>query len=315
MPDHPLDTLASRLSPSCRAWRRGWCAAAAGILEVSAPKPGNVHPGAAFADLTHGELVAAALATAPAMDRAAEMPLGRTILTAVTASRAVTRSNANLGIVLAIAPLAAVPDAICGSPHGMAPRPADVAAVLAGLTPADAADVWRAIGLARPGGMGRSPRHDLAGPPPVDLLEAMRIAAPRDAIARLWAEGYGPLYSGLVADLDAAITAGRPLEEAIVAAFLAQLAHEPDSLIARKHGPAVAADVSRQAEAAAADPDRIPDFDRHLRSAGINPGTTADLTAAALYILLAEGRLRPPSAAAFSTGRGNTPSAESDSHE
>lgn len=315
MPEHSLDTLASRLPSPCRAWSRGWCAAAAGILEASAPKPGNVHPGAEFADLTHSELVAAALAIAPAMDRAAEMPLGRTILTAVTASRAVTRSNANLGIVLAIAPLAAVPDAPCGSPHGMAPRSADVAAVLAGLTPADAADVWRAIGLARPGGLGRSPRHDLAGPPPVDLLEAMRIAAPRDTIARLWSEGYGPLHSGLVADLDAAITAGRPLNETIVAAFLAQLAREPDSLIARKHGPAVANDVSRRAEAAAADPERIADFDHHLRSAGINPGTTADLTAAALYILLADGRLRPSSTAALSPGRGNTPSAEFEHHE
>ena len=140
----PLAALLSRLPDSCPPGGRGWSAAAASILEASAPKPGNVHPAAAFPDLDHAELVAAGLAIAPAMERAATQPLGRTIVSAVRAARSVTRSNANLGIVLAIAPLAAVPDACMESP-------AAVAGVLARLTPADAADVWRAIGLARPG--------------------------------------------------------------------------------------------------------------------------------------------------------------------
>jgi triphosphoribosyl-dephospho-CoA synthase len=238
----------SRLPDSCPPHGRGWSAAAASILEASAAKPGNVHPNAEFPDLTHAELVAAGLAIAPAMEQAAEVPLGRTILAAVTAARSVTRSNANLGIVLAIAPLAAVPD---DRPAG----PAAVAELLAGLTPADAANVWQAIRLAQPGGMGQSGQHDLAEPPPDDLLAAMRLAAPRDAIARLWADGYDSLVSGLVADLETAI--GRGL-----------------------------------ASAALAQPQTIPEFDLFLRSPRrLNPGTTADLTAAALYILLRSGRL------------------------
>jgi triphosphoribosyl-dephospho-CoA synthase len=275
----------SRLPDSCPPHGRGWSAAAASILEASAAKPGNVHPNAEFPDLTHAELVAAGLAIAPAMEQAAEVPLGRTILAAVTAARSVTRSNANLGIVLAIAPLAAVPD---DRPAG----PAAVAELLAGLTPADAANVWQAIRLAQPGGMGQSGQHDLAEPPPDDLLAAMRLAAPRDAIARLWADGYDSLVSGLVADLETAIGRGLALNDAIVHAFLAQLAREPDSLIARKHGLPVAVEVSRRASAALAHPQTIPEFDRFLRSPRrLNPGTTADLTAAALYILLRSGRL------------------------
>ena len=275
----------SRLPDSCPPHGRGWSAAAASILEASAAKPGNVHPTAEFPDLTHADLVAAGLAIAPAMEQAAEVPLGRTILAAVTAARSVTRSNANLGIVLAIAPLAAVPD---DRPAG----PAAVAEVLAGLTPDDAANVWQAIRLAQPGGMGQSGQHDLAEPPPDDLLAAMRLAAPRDAIARLWADGYAPLVSGLVADLEAAIGRGLALNDAIVRAFLTQLAREPDSLIARKHGLAVAVEVSRRASAALAHPQTIPDFDLFLRSPRrLNPGTTADLTAAALYILIRSGRL------------------------
>jgi len=275
--------------------------AAASILEASAAKPGNVHPAADFPDLTHAELVAAGLAIAPAMQRAAEVRLGQTILAAVTAARSVTRSNANLGIVLAIAPLAAVPDApattngqprIGQSAAPVSSSPADVAAVLARLTPADAADIWQAIRLAQPGGMGESGQHDLAEPPPDDLLEAMRLAAPRDAIARLWADGYDALHAGLVADLLTALGSGLAVHDAIVDAFLAQLAREPDSLIARKHGQPVALEVSRRAAAARAAPQTIPAFDRSLRSPRrLNPGTTADLTAAALYILIRDGRL------------------------
>ena len=274
-----------RLPASCPPRGRGWSAAAASILEASVAKPGNVHPAADFPDLTHAELVAAGLAIASAMESAADVPLGRTILAAVTAARSVTRSNANLGIVLAIAPLAAIPD-------DRAISPAAAAAVLARLTSADAADVWQAIGLARPGGMGRSGQHDIAGPPPDDLLAAMRLAAPRDTIARLWADGYDPLFAGLVADLGLACGIGLALDEAIVHAFVAQLAREPDSLIARKHGLPVAVEVSRRAAAALASPQTIPEFDLFLRSPRrLNPGTTADLTAAALYILIRSGRL------------------------
>jgi len=293
--DVSLGDQLARLPESCRQGGRGWAAAAASILEASAPKPGNVHPAAEFPDLTHAELVAAGLAIAPAMDAAAEVPLGHTILAAVTAARQVTRSNANLGIVLAIAPLAAVADAgrQTATPSTVAaPSPAAVAGVLARLTPADSADVWTAIGLAQPGGMGQSSRHDIAGPPPDDLLAAMRLAAPRDSIARLWSEGYESLQLGLVTDLAAGIDRGLAIYDAIVVAFLAQLAREPDSLIVRKHGSEVAAEVSRRAAAALEQPLEIPAFDRFLRSPRrLNPGTTADLTAAALYILLRDGRL------------------------
>jgi triphosphoribosyl-dephospho-CoA synthase len=302
----------ARLPGSCRPHGRGWSAAAASILEASAPKPGNVHPGAAFPDLDHAELVAAGLAIAPAMERAAEVPLGQTILAAVTAARAVTRSNANLGIVLAIAPLAAVPDQ---SDPAVAASPAAVAAVLTRLTPADAADVWQAIRVAQPGGMGHSGQHDLAGPPPDDLLAAMRLAAPHDAIARLWTTGYGCLFSGLVADLETALGRGLAMDDAIVDGFLAQLAREPDSLIARKHGLPVAEEVARRAAEARAQPRTIPDFDRFLRSPRrLNPGTTADLTAAALYILFRDGRLSADGSAAPSAPAPPLPHAPSPHH-
>jgi triphosphoribosyl-dephospho-CoA synthase len=280
---------------TCPAGSRGWCAAVAGILEATAAKPGNVHPAASFADLTHADLVAAAVAIAPVLERATTAPLGRTILEAVSAARSAADTNASLGIILLTAPLAAVPD---GEPLSAAA----VDQVLARLDAGDAADVYRAIALARPGGMGRVDRDDVAGPPPTDLRAAMRAAADRDQIARLWAEGFGPLFAGAVADLSTSVDAGMPLLDAIVECHLRQLAREPDSLIARKHGAAAAAKVSAAAAAilrlsATERPAATAAFDASLRSPlRLNPGTTADIVAAALYILLRTGRIAPSQA-------------------
>lgn len=274
-----------RLDTACRPGGRGWCVAAACILEATVAKPGNVHPGAAFDDLDHDDLVAAALAIGPVLERAPCVAPGATIAAAVAASRAVTRSNANLGIVLALTPLAAVAG-------DAAPTKAGVAGVLARLGPADAAATWRAIAEARPGGLGRAGRFDLHGPPPADLVAAMRAAAGHDSIARLWSEDFAPLFTGPVRDLQAALAAGRPTADAVLDTFLAQLARTPDSLINRRHGPEVAADVSARAARVlaageAARPAAIAAFDRELRvPRRVNPGTTADLVAAALYTVL-----------------------------
>jgi triphosphoribosyl-dephospho-CoA synthase len=292
------------IPPACPTWGPGWCAALAGILEAAAAKPGNVHPGAAFPDLAFADLVAAAAAIAPPLEAAADHPLGETILLAARAARAAARSNANLGIILLLAPVAR---AAGQSTRPVALGPRDVAAVLAATGPADAAAIWEAIAIARPGGLGTSDRWDVAGPPPDDIRAAMRHAAGRDTIARLWAEGFDELFAGPVQDLAALLAADLPLEEAIILAHLRQLARQPDSLIARRHGRESAEDVGARA-ARLLTHERAPDwqarlvaFDASLRQPlRLNPGTTADLVAAALYILLLDGRLRPalPSAVA-----------------
>lgn len=273
---------------------RGWCARTACLLEARSPKPGNVYPGAEFPDLSHADLVAAATAIAPAMQRAPGRPLGRTILEAVASTRLVTRSNANLGIILLIAPLAAVPDGVA--------LEAGVGRILDESSPDDARDVYEAIRLARPGGLGTVERHDLSGPPPDSLLDSMRAAAGHDRIAWLWSGGFLGLFEVVVPLLDeglrAASLAGEAVERGIVRAFLEILARWPDTQIARRHGEAAAADVSRRAAEGLAAGDgwwkaaRV--LDRDLRTTPRqNPGTTADLVAAGLFVLLRRG-WRPP---------------------
>lgn len=284
--------VAALAALECAVGGRGWSAAAAGMIEATAAKPGNVHPGASFPDLRYDDLVAAAAAIAPACERAVASGPGRTVLDAVEAARTAVDTNANLGIILLVAPLAAVPD----------DQPLDagsVERVLARLDATDAALVWRAIARARPGGLGRVDTWDLAAAPPADLRAAMRAAAGRDRIARYYADGFAPLFAGPVADLEAAIGLGMPLLDAVVDCHLRQLAREPDSHLARRHGAAAAAAVSAAAarvlHTTAADrPAALAAFDADLRTPRrLNPGTTADIVAGALYILLRSGRLLP----------------------
>lgn len=267
----------------------GEIATAASLLEATARKPGNVHPAAAFADLCYADLQAAAWAIGPPLDRAGREPLGQVIHEAVTAARAVSQSNANLGIVLAVAPLAAA------SATGGDLSPTAVRRVLATLDRTDAAAIYQAIRSSGAGGLGQRSLHDVAGPAPASILAAMQAAAardPSDSIAALWAGGYEPLWAGPVADLAEFEAAGCGWEETIVRAALRQLARTPDSLIARRHGLPAAIEVAGQARAIAdlSGSDwtaAVARFDHGLRvPRRLNPGTTADLIAAALYIHL-----------------------------
>src|SRR3954464_731850 len=86
----------------------GLCAQIACVLEATARKPGNVHRFADFDDLTHLDFLLSATAIAPVMDEAPRRRAGETVLEAVQATRRVTATNTNLGIVLLLAPLASV---------------------------------------------------------------------------------------------------------------------------------------------------------------------------------------------------------------
>jgi len=76
------------------------------LLEVSAPKPGNVSPGRHFADLTYEDFLTSAVAIGPAFTRVADQPVGETIRQAIEMTACWTKTNTNLGIVLLLAPLA-----------------------------------------------------------------------------------------------------------------------------------------------------------------------------------------------------------------
>jgi triphosphoribosyl-dephospho-CoA synthase len=263
------------------------------LLEVSAPKPGNVSPERHFHDTRYEAFLASAVAIGPALARAGERPLGATIRAAVEATARWTRSNTNLGIVLLLAPLAR---AAARSGGGLRAR---LAAVLAETTVADAADAYVAIRQARPGGLGAASAEDVSAPPTVTLREAMALAAERDAVAREYITEFGLTFDVGAPALADARGRGLSWSEATVECFLALLAAVPDTHVARKLGGAEAERLSARArEVVAAGGTASPEgraalaaFDAELRDAKNtrNPGTTADLTCASLFVVILEG--------------------------
>ncbi|MDQ2765695.1 MAG: triphosphoribosyl-dephospho-CoA synthase [Gemmatimonadota bacterium] len=264
------------------------------LLEASAPKPGNVSPGVAFHDTSYGDFLASAAAIAPAFLDAATQPLGDTILRAITETRRWTRANTNLGIVLLLAPLARA--ARAALPASLRDR---LRAVLASTTVADAESVYAAIRLARPGGLGHATAADVASSPSVALTVAMELAAKRDDIAREYATAFERTFLVGVPALEDARAAGLEWPDAIVDCYLALLADSPDTLIARKLGPDAASEVRaraivvRSAGGMHTNTGRsaVAAFDLELRDArnSRNPGTTADITAASVFVVLLNG--------------------------
>jgi triphosphoribosyl-dephospho-CoA synthase len=273
----------------------GQLAGLACLWEVSASKPGNVHRTADFEDLTFVDFAASAVAIAPAFDAAARgARLGQIVVAAVRATRDAVGTNTNLGAVLLMAPLAMADGA---SRTG-------VSEVLSGLDADDARLVYEAIRLATPGGLGRVDEADVSGPPPDDLIYAMRLAADRDLVARQYAHDFAELFDVVLPALGDGIARDWPLDQTIVRAQLRLMADFPDSLIARKCGPAVARQSAVMAAAAlaAGNPGdeqyerALADFDFWLRCDGHrrNPGTTADLVCAGLFAALRTGIIELP---------------------
>src|SRR5947199_1575614 len=79
------------------------------IWEATSRKPGNVHRYRDFEDVTYLDFLTSAAAIAPEMEIASHRRVGETVLAAVRATRLMTQTNTNLGIILLLAPLASVP--------------------------------------------------------------------------------------------------------------------------------------------------------------------------------------------------------------
>jgi triphosphoribosyl-dephospho-CoA synthase len=239
-------------------------------------------------------MLRSAIALGPELARAAERGVGDTVLAAVRATRRVAGANTNLGIALLLAPLARA--ALSGAPLRSATEE-----VLGALTLDDARAAYAAIREAGAGGLDEPVEHDVRAAPTVTLREAMAAAAERDSVAAEYATGYTVTFDIGLPALRRALDDGLAPRTATVELFLRLLVAVPDTLVARKRGRRAAEQVSAGAAAVLAaggvrdDAGRaaLAEFDASLRADGnaLNPGTTADLVTAVLFVALLEGRL------------------------
>lgn len=252
------------------------------LTELQALKPGNVH---VFAD-GHGMVVEDFVKSAHAASAVIAQPglsVGQRILDAVEATWNAVGCNTNLGILLLAAPL--VQAALLQMP---------LQAVLDGLTVEDAELAFRAILKASPAGLGNSSAHDVHDKPDVTLLQAMQEAASRDWIAYQYANGYADICEFGLQRYHEAMARWDNAAWAATAVYLGWMARQPDTHVVRKYGDAAAADLRAQALAherlflACENPknymSELLRWDARLKTARINPGTSADLTVITLFL-------------------------------
>ena len=266
------------------------------LIEIESLKPGNVHRYAEGHGMTAGDFRESAWVAADAIVQP-EISVGLRIASAVTATVEAVGCNTNLGIVLLAAPLV---HAALSFDETSAANEARfrlrLLSVLGTLTVSDADFAFAAIRHANPAGLGAARRHDVNRPAQATLLQAMQDAAPRDRIAQQYASGFADVFSTGVPELRAGLERfqGRSgtLAWAATGTFLNFLARFPDSHILRKHSAkaaeAVRAEATKHYKAftGQADPAALKEpllaFDSALKRKGLNPGTSADLTVAAL---------------------------------
>jgi triphosphoribosyl-dephospho-CoA synthase len=264
--------------------------------EVAAPKPGNVNCFSDGHNMQVVDFLLSAKAIAPVLAQT-DVPVGELILQAIQATRSVVNCNTNLGIVLLFAPL-------CRAIHScdtFEELPDALIQVLNALTIEDAKTCYQAIRLADAGGMGKVENQDLQTTPSITLKQAMVLAKNRDSIAKQYQNNFHEIFTIGLPNLTSAIKCEESIEWATALAYLTILSNVPDTLVCRKQSREHANAVSKKAKDLI---DKINSinklshlkndviaWDNELKKEAINPGTTADLTAATLLLYAFQSKL------------------------
>jgi len=294
------------------------------LLEVSADKPGNVNLVVGFEGTNHMHFLASAVAAAPYFRLAAErgmavaegdialkdVGVGRIIRDCVADISAwQSGGNTLLGTIILFTPLA-VAAGMTQDERGVFNLHVlrqNLKKIVEATTPEDAVAVYEAVGIAKPSGLGKAPDLDVNDPGSVkriieeriSLYQVFKIAASYDMVCSEWVNNYPVTFEYAYPLLVQNLKEDGDLNMAIIHTFLAVLAKHPDTFIARKVGLKRACEVSTAAEEVlksgglrtAAGRERLREFDAMLRKESnlLNPGTTADIIAAALALAVLGG--------------------------
>ncbi|MFP8953215.1 triphosphoribosyl-dephospho-CoA synthase [Natrialbaceae archaeon A-arb3/5] len=264
------------------------------LLEVAGtPKPGNVDRKRDLEDLRFDHFLAGTIGSQRGLEMAENgAAVGPAFERAVSGMANQGGGNTQFGALLLLVPLVRAARDELSQPVAES--------VVAETTVSDAASFYRAfehvdVFVSEPPddldaldvrrGADAVPELEARG---LTLLDVMDRSVPGDDVAREWVRGFERSFTAAerLAEAD-----GPPLDRA-AAVFLSVLAERPDTLIAKRHGEDVAREVTERAEtlaernAFADDRDAVEAFAAELVERGVNPGTTADITAAGLFIAL-----------------------------
>jgi triphosphoribosyl-dephospho-CoA synthase len=262
------------------------------LYEVAGtPKPGNVDRAREYSDLRFEHFLAGAVGARRGLETAeAGEPVGTAFERAVGGMATQRGGNTHFGALLLLSPLVRAGAADDLTPGG-------AAAVVSCTTVEDAADFYRAfehvdVAVADPPEnldeldvrRGEEAIPALRGRD-LTLFDVMELSAERDGVAREWVSRFERSFD--LADRLGALDGS--VSERTSRAYLEALAATPDTFVAINHGTDVAREVTERAEAVLAGREDMEKFADELVDRGINPGTTADITAAGLFVALERG--------------------------
>ncbi len=276
------------------------CAQLAMLLEVSAtPKPGNIDRDHNYTDTRFEHFLASAVGVYPILEKAArsDSGIGSVIREAVNeSSRWQSGGNTHFGAFILLIPLVMA----AGKCEERSCLKTRVEKVVRGTTVEDAIEFYRAFSelkvKVKPVGdldLGETSSIKKIKQQGLTLYNLMEISGSYDMIAEEWTEGFKKTF-------DCASSIKNKIKklsinDAVVFTFMEILSYNKDTFIQTKFDIKKADEVSMRARAIMQKEckeeiiDKIHTFDEELLKDGINPGSTADIIIAGLFVSLFEG--------------------------
>jgi triphosphoribosyl-dephospho-CoA synthase len=300
------------------------CLQLAILLDVSAyPQPGNVHRTADFQETKYEHYLASAVAVAPHFKLAAHRGIlafnKKTSPNAIGIGKIIKNcvksvdewqhgGNTILGSIILLSPIAvAAGMTFAQGSFSVARLRRNMKTVVETSTSIDAVNVYDAIKIAKPEGLGEAPKLDVNDPESrkkileenITLLEIFKISSEYDSVTAEWVNNYPITFDLGYPFFVQKLKETENVNMATVYAFLKVLSEIPDTFIARKVGMAKAKEVSANAKQVLEIGDLTTSkgrqilwkFDEELRDSShkLNPGTTADIVTAVLAISILTG--------------------------
>ena len=267
------------------------CAVLAMALEVSGtPKPGNIDRDHDYVDTKYEDFIAAAIGVFPVLEKACHRSgIGELILEA--SEECVSwqpGGNTHFGAYILLFPLI---KAACAGANDMQ---SEAIHVVRATTVEDAVEFYKAFRLVQVKMKG-SEDLDVSDASSLDeirkrgmtMFDIMEISAKNDLVAREWTNGFARCFKA--AELISERRTSGTLNDAVVLTYLDLLADEPDTFVAKKYDMEKALYVQGLAIDVLERQMTLNELSNRLYQEKINPGSTADIVIAGIFIALLRG--------------------------
>jgi triphosphoribosyl-dephospho-CoA synthase len=276
------------------------CAQLALLLEVSAtPKPGNIDRDHNYEDTRFEHFLASAVGVYPVLAKAAHSQSGAGSLiheAVLESSKWQKGGNTHFGAFLLLIPLVMA----AGGCEDTKCLKAQAQKVVRETTVEDAIELYRAFSEAKVKvkivddlDLGDAASLEKIEERGLTLFNLMEISSSYDMIAEEWTHGFTKTFECATSIRDK--VKKHVINDAVVLTFMEILSSNKDTFIQTKFDSKKAEEVSKRAKEIMKEGnidnirDEIHSFDEELLREGVNPGSTADIIIAGLFVSLFEG--------------------------